>query len=533
MLNVEKVEDLLYKISMLFIPIIALLLAAGTTWLVRNRPSRTQWAVNTLLVLIIWFLSLMMLAAIPNVARFSIWQPASLFQPPLEFSLDRISWGLSYCISTVLLSMFLTAATRSDSASTSVRVFWFAFAALAMLVAFAVNLLTVALTLTLLDLCSFVFFIYFAENESEIRRAIVRAGVDLVSVLSIVAAAWINSSDGLHGAGLNAASFSTPAAILFLMGVLLRLGAIPMDLALPSLSPLRRGSNSVLRLLPPALALLLLARFLENGTLPTIRIWLALAGVIGILLGGVRWLLEEDRFLAGPFFVMGLAGVGLLASSNASANGDVLFVTSILMLLVGTLLSLIQVHTPSHRIWPIFAAVLLVGIPWSPGGLITTVVGQSALNEGAWLQAFIGIIGLSSLSLGAIHLFFSTEEPWPTSESLVRIMYSMGLALPALVSIGLGFWIEGTSSIEGGIVTAAAVAVGVGAFFALRNLQRIEIKRWRSVFLRINPQWIFSLIWNILRKILSMARSIGELFEGEAAMLWMFAFIAVLLLALR
>ena len=203
------------------------------------------------------------------------------------------------------------------------------------------------------------------------------------------------------------------------------------------------------------------------------------------------------------------------------------------MLLVGTLLSLIKVHTPSHRIWPIFAAVLLVGIPWSPGGLITTVVGQSALNEGAWLQAFIGIIGLSSLSLGAIHLFFTTEEPWPTSESLVRIMYSLGLALPALVSIGLGFWIEGTSSIEGGIVTAAAVAVGVGAFFALRNLQRIEIKRWRSVFLRINPQRIFSLIWNILRKFLSMARSIGELFEGEAAMLWMFAFIAVLLLALR
>ncbi len=530
MLNVEKAEELLHKISMLFIPIVALLLAAGGTWLVRNRPSRTQWAVSTLLVLLIWFLSLMMLAAIPNAVSFSIWQPANLFQTPLEFSLDRISWGLAYCISTVLLSMLLTAATRADSASTGVRVFWFVFAALAMLVAFAINLLTVALTFALLDLCSFIFFIYRAENVGEIRRAIVRAGVDLVSVLLIVAAAWMNSIDGI-GAGLDAASFSTPAAMLFFIGILMRLGAIPLDLTLPSLSS--RRSDAVLRLLPPALALLLLARFLENGTPPTIRLWLAVAGTIGILLGGVRWLLEEDQVLSSPFFVMGLAGVGILASSNASANGDVLFATSTLLLLVGALLSLIQVHTPSHRIWPIFAAALLIGMPASPGGLIASVMGQSALNEGAWIQALIGIIGLSSLSLGAIHLFFEEEEPWPNSESLVRVMYSMGLALPALVSIGLGFWMEGTSSVAGAIVTVAAGALSVGAFFALRNLQGKEFARWRSLFLRINPQWIFSLIWNILRYFLSIARSIGELFEGEAAMLWMFAFVAVLLLALR
>ncbi len=532
MLNVEKAEGLLHKISMLFIPIIALLLAAGATWLVRNRPSRTQWVVSTALVLLIWLLSLLMFAAIPNTASFSIWQPANLFQTPLEFSLDRISWGLAYCITTVLLAMLLTAAIRSDSASTGVRVFWFVFAALAMLVAFAINLLTVALTFALLDLCSLVFFIAFAENMGEIRRAIVRAGVDLVSVLLIVAAAWINSIDGI-GTGLNAASFSTPAALLFLMGILLRLGVIPMDLALPSLSPPRRGAGSILRLLPPALALLLLAKFLENGTPPTIRMWLALAGAIGILLGGVRWLLEEDRVLAGPFFVMGLAGVGLLASSSASANGDVLFATSILLLLVGALLALLQVHTPSHRIWPIFAAALLVGIPWSPGGLITSAMGQSALDEGTWIPALIGIIGLSSLSLGAIHLFFTEEDPWPTGESLVRVMYSMGLALPALASIGLGFWMEGTSSIAGGVVTLSAVAVAAGAFFALRNLQGREFKRWRSLFLRINPQWIFSLISNIARYSLRMARSIAELFEGEAAMLWMFAFVAVLLLALR
>jgi hypothetical protein len=482
--------------------------------------------------LLIWFLSLVILAAIPDSASFSIWQPENLFQTPLEFSLDRTSWVLAYCITTVLLSMNLTAAISSESASTGVRVFWFVYAALAMLVAFAINLLTAVLTFALLDLCSFIFFIYFMDNVDDIRRAIVRAGVDLVSVFLIITAAWMNSIEGI-GAGLDAASFSTPAALMFLIGILLRFGVIPLQLTLPSPSPFRRGTGSLLRLLPPALALLLLARFLENGAPSTIRFWLALAGAIGILLGGVRWMLEEDRVLASPFFVMGLAGVGILASSRASANGDVLLVTSEMLLLVGALLSLVQIHTPSHRVWPVFAAALLLGIPWSPGGRISSVIGQSALNEGAWIQALLGIIGISSLSLGAIHLFFSEEEPWPTGESLLRVMYSMGLALPVLVSIGLGFWIAGTPSIEGGIVTAVAIAVGVGAFFALRNLEGIELTRWRAMFLRINPQWIFSGIWIILRRSLSMARSIGELFEGEAAMLWMFVFVAALLLALR
>ena len=519
---------------MIFIPIIALLLAAGVTWLARNRPSRTQWVVSTSFGVIVWFLSLLLFVAIPNAASFSVWQPASLFQTPFEFSLDKTSWGIAYCITTVLLSMILTAATRPDIASTAVRVFWFLYAALAMLAVFAINLLTVVLAFALIDLSSFIFYIYFTENVDDIRQAIIRAGIDLGGLLFIVAAAWVNSIDG-HGVGLSATSFSAPAAFLFLVGILLRLGLIPLRFGRPSFSPLRRGVGTLLRLYPPALALLLLSRFIGNGAPEFIKVWLAVAGTIGILIGGIRWVLEEDRNSASPFLVMGLAGIGILTSIGASTNGDVLFATSALLLLVGGVLSLIQIHTPSHRVWPVFAAALLVGMPWSPGGLISSEMGQSALNEGMWIQMFVGIIGLSCLGLGAIHIYFLEEEPWPTGESLIRIMYSMGLALPVLVSIGLGLWMDDTFSIYGGLVSVTAVAVGVGAFFSLRNIGAVVNDRWRAVFLflRFDPQRIYSVFWTTLRRFLTIARSIGDLFEGEAAMLWMFAFIALLLLTLR
>ncbi len=532
MLIVDKDRGISPQNRMLLIQIIALLLAAGATWLARNRPSRIQWVVSASLGFLIWLLSLLMLTAIPDAARFVVWQPADLFQTPLELSLDKASWGLAYCISTVLLSMILMAATRPEIASTRVRSFWFVYAAMATLALFASNLLTVVLTFALIDLCSFIFFILFTESVDGVRRAIVRAGVDLGGLLLFVSAAWVNSIDG-GGAGLNATSFTTPAAILFLMGVLLRLGVIPVQFTIPSLSPLQRGEGTLLRLFPPAIALSLLAKFLENGASSTIRFWLAIAGVIGIMVGGVRWLLEEDRISARSYLVMGLAGVGILAASSASANGEILFATSALLLLVGALLSLIKIHTPSHRAWPILAAALMVGMPWSLGGLISSQIGFSAVNDGAWIKALIGIIGLSSLSLGAIHIFFADEETWPTGESLIRVMYSTGLGLPILVSIGLGFWFYETFSIYGGLVSLAAIAVGAGLFFALRNLSGINDERWRSIILRLNLQWIYSAFWGILRRSLSLARSFGELFEGEGAILWMFAFIAVLILALR
>ena len=97
--------------------------------------------------------------------------------------------------------------------------------------------------------------------------------------------------------------------------------------------------------------------------------------------------------------------------------------------------------------WSIFAVALLAGIPWSPGGLTTSVLGQAAIVEGMWIQALLGIIGMSILALGAFHTFFEEEKSWNSSESLIRVMYSMGLALPVLVSFGLGFWIRNTFSI--------------------------------------------------------------------------------------
>ena len=327
---------LLLIISMLLIPILILLLAAGATWMVRNRPSRIQWVVSALFALFLWLISLIISTAIPSDALISIWKPAALFLTPLEFILDRISWGLIYSIATVLLSLILTAATRPEAASAGMRSFWFVYAALAMVTVLAENLLTVLLAFALLDLCSFTFVIYHIESGGNIRRAIIRAGVDLGGLLLILSAAWMNSIEGI-GAGLDATAFSPPGALLFLMGILLRLGLIPLDSALPMLSTLRRGSGMLLRLLPPALAMSLLARFLDNGVPSTLRIWLVMAGAIGILVGGVRWLLEEDRILASPFFIMGLAGVGILTSSSASAPGDVLLTTSILLLLIGFL----------------------------------------------------------------------------------------------------------------------------------------------------------------------------------------------------
>jgi hypothetical protein len=182
----------------------------------------------------------------------------------------------------------------------------------------------------------------------------------------------------------------------------------------------------------------------------------------------------------------------------------------------------------------VLAVALLVGLPITPGGHIASVVGQSILEEGAWIQALLVIPGMSFLALGTFHLFFTEEKPWNSGETLIRVMYSMGLALPVLVCIGLGFWMRTTISVSGVVVSAVVVGLGVGEFYGLRKISGVRrFERWKSLILRLNLRWFYTLLWNIIRQSLAIARSIGELFEGEGAMLWMFAFVALLFLALR
>jgi hypothetical protein len=508
----------------------ALFIAGIAIWILRNQAVRTQWAVSAAFAALCWLLGMALVFRYPLILRFSAWQPESLFQSPLLLSLDRTSWIYLYAMTTVLLAMIFTAAARPAIASAGVRAFWFFYTGLAILAILAANLLTLAVTWALMDFMTLVFYVRLAESPLDVQRALFRSGVDMAGVLLLLAGASLNHLAG--GDTLITTPFvSVAGALLVLLGALIRLGLMPLHFGAPGYEPLRRGLGTLLRLFPPAVSLVLVTRMFEIGLPEATKLWLLLAGITGTLVGGIRWILESDALRSRPFFVMGISSIAVLAGfTGADAEG--VRAAGVALLLMGATLSLAEIHTPAHRIWPLLAALFLIGTPWTPGGILAGLFGQEFIGGGSIYTAIIGLFGMSALGLGALHVFFVEETPWPTSESLTRLTYGMGLAIPVLVGVGVGIWFRTLPQLPGLIFFGGSILISGVGFLLLRRMPATEAQRWQAFAGLVDPQPVYRLLWYPLRSFARVMRSVGAVFEGQGALIWMFVVLLFLVLAL-
>jgi hypothetical protein len=507
-----------------------LLIAGIAIWILRNQAVRTQWAVSAAFAAVCWLLGMTLIFRYPAILRFSVWQPENLFQSPLLLSLDRTSWVYLYAMTTVLLAMIFTAAARPAIASAGVRAFWFFYTGLAILAILAANLLTLAITWALMDFMTLVFYVRLAGRPLDVQRALFRSGVDMVGVLLLLAGASLNHLAG--GDTLITTPFvSLSGVFLVLLAALIRLGLMPLHFGAPGFEPLRRGLGTLLRLFPPAVSLALLTRMFEIGLPEATRPWLLLAGITGMIVGGIRWILEADAIRSRPFFVMGVSSLAVLVGLNG-AGAEGVRAAGVMLLLMGATLSLAEIHTPANRIWPLIAALVLIGAPWTPGGIIAGLFGEAFVEGRALVTTVISVIGMAALGLGALHVFFEEETPWPTAESLTRLTYGLGLAIPVLVGIGVGIWFRTLPGLSGLIVFGSAALFGGAGFLLLRRLPATQAQRWQAIADRVDPQPVYRLLWYPLRSLARIVRSVGAVFEGEGALIWMFVVLLFVVLAL-
>lgn len=515
---------------MLFIPLIALVVAAFATWILRNRAARTQWAVSASLGILIWILTMVLSNSLPASVSVSVWQPERLFQSPLEFSLDQTSWAYMYAGSTVLLAMILTAAARQNIAPAEVRAFWFIYTALAMIAMLAANLVTLTISWALMDFLTLVFFLRYAERPEDIQRALIRTGIDMAGVLLLFAGASMNFQAG-GDTSITTAFRSTTGVLLVILAALFRLGVLPIHFGIPTIGPIRRGMGTLLRLFPPAVSLILLTRLFGLGLPIETRMWLMLAGMIGVIVGGVRWVLEDDVIESRPFFVLAISSLAVLAGA-VEWGADSPRAAGVTMLLIGATLSLSEIHSPTHRVWPMLGALILVGLPFSAGGALAAVFGRILIIGGSVPALIIGFMGLTLLGLGALHAVLESETPWPSGETLVRVMFGVGIALPLLVSIGLGIWLQAVPEIEGLLSFGISAALCALLYFILRRLPAELIQQWQGMAVMADPQRVYRAMWSPLRILARIARVFGSLFEGEGALLWMLVVVLFIVLAL-
>ena len=517
---------------MAVVPILILFAGSMVTWFSRKRHERVLWALNSGTALLVWLICLILVMNVPNVTSLSVWRPSELFTSRLELHLDAVGWLFLYGTATVVVSVVFTEASRPGKATPGTRSLLLSYAAVAMTAMLAGNLLTVAMTWTLMDIWTVVFLLRMQEDTKSISMLMIRWAVDVGGVLLALSAALINGAEG-GSSSLTSPLTSSLAAVLLVLAALLRLGLLPPHISITYRSYKQHGLGTLIRLLPPVAALSVLVRMMNIGVPDEAVPWLRLAGVLGVIVGGLRWSLHTDVATARLFLVLGVSGLGVLAASlSVGSGGAPIAAAGIVLLFAGTVVSLTEVFVPTHRLWLGLASILMAGMPGTPGGVIAASLVESALNGSPLGLVIIGILGLILLTSGCLRLIFLPIRPWPSSESLVRVMYGLGLALPGIVSFGLGLRMSGSVTLEAVAGFAIALTIATLAFFWLRRLPQRDVDRWGRLIEWLDPNPLYRLLWGGSRALIQFFRAIGDILEGEGAMLWMSVILLLLIIAL-
>jgi len=99
---------------------------------------------------------------------------------------------------------------------------------------------------------------------------------------------------------LREAALTTSSTLLITLAAVFRLGLFPLHLALPAEANIRQGLATVLRLIPAAVALEVMARLAAFGFVPATRLWLTIFALAAALVGAAQLLRIEDPRLACP-----------------------------------------------------------------------------------------------------------------------------------------------------------------------------------------------------------------------------------------
>ena len=111
-------------------------------------------------------------------------------------------------------------------------------------------------------------------------------------------------------------------------------------------------------------------------------------------------------------------------------------------------------------------------------------------------------------------------------------MFSVGLALPILVSLGLGIWLQAAPGVYSLSIFGLSVTLAALMFALLRRMPPGIVQRWQAVVSRADPQGFYRAMWRPIKGIARIARMSGSIFEGEGALLWMAVAVLFLILAL-
>ncbi len=510
-------------------------------------------AITTALLALLTLLSLP-LFGLPVGATLSDWAPDSLLPTALMLEVDVLAWLFALATVTLTLAALLTGLVRPGGRRIISRGAMLALTLVGLIAYFSDNLITRLLAWAGLDLVYFLALALLARGERLPQQAALSLSVNSVGTLLMLVAAILIGRSGAP-LTLRDALLTPGPALLITVAAILRLGLFPLHLSLPVDANIRQGLGTLLRLIPAGVALETVARLAVFDSAGPLRPMLTIFGVAATLVGALQLWNTADVRQGLVYVVIAQSGVALLAGLwGVSPTALPLAGQTLALILGGGLIYLSKDFDEQHRwlaLFPALGAATLMGLPFTIGfvSLNGLYAGLLQGGPGLWMVLALVCLGQALLAAGLLRAVFWPGEPVETTP-LLRAGYMAGLSLLAVfvvftaVLIGVlgsrlgapdGGWFgfSGPSSLAslGLVALTAAAGVGVWRFEQLTRASTESVAGLIVSLLRL--EWLYRLMWSAVRLLSSAINLVGEVLEGEGALLWTLAIVLAVVLLFR
>ncbi len=463
-----------------------------------------------------WTLILISYTTEPVLITLLNWEDNSFFHASPSLLLDEYSWLYAVAVTTLLLAVLLTDASRVWDIQPAAWGVDLAITAAGLLALFAANPLTLLLAWATVDLTeTYTLLTQLTSNEQR-EQVVVSFSVRVVGILLLIFAILQTQIMG----GL-LVFWEIPKAIsgYLILAAGFRLGVLLPHQPFIQEPPLRRGLGTIVRLVPVATSLVLLTRVAVVGASAEWELGLTVASAASLMLGGLGWFFSRNELDGRPFWIFGMSTLAVVGSARAMP-----FVSQawgLGLLISGGILFLYSTKRRRYLWIPASGLLAISGLPFTP-----TWRGFSLFAGMNPIFSIVFSLGVGFLFLGYLRHSLSVIESGDEIESWARILYPIGLITPPLVFWGLAYsqkWLHpvqmGLQGVEWWLGALIISLVSGITYLLLRKSTRFSLENLigKRAF---SLGGIYRLLWRGYVSISKLGQYLADLLEGEGGIFW-------------
>lgn len=503
---------------------IFLLLAGALAVLVwhRLRPGfGVPWLICTAASLLVWVFLLVISFRMPIPLAFNTWRALGEAADFPSFLLDSTSWVYLFSLTGLLLAVLLTASARLIHQSNPYT--WaacLAIVAMGMLSVLSANPLTLAAAWSAIDLVELVTMLALLRQNEWIRQVIVAFAIRITGTLLLLGAILQARSLGVV---LNFSQVPPEVSLPLLLAAGLRLGVLPLNLPFLREVITRRGVGVVLRLVPAASSLVLLAR-LPAGAFPAdwMPVLTALT-LVAVAYGALMWMTARNELDGRPYLMISLAGFAV--GSALRGRPDAGLAWGAALILSGGLLVLYSARGRQVLVFPLLGLLGLTGIPFTPAASGWSGLWSLPPN----LPDVVFILAHVLLLIGYLRHSLAPADDLNGMERWIQGIYPVGL-----FTLVVTFWAAAHLHLPGTRVLLPALPGVISTLLALGLTALLSRSRraspgWLTVIIRqiaarlaafFRLDWFYRLFWIAYDLGRRLVGFLTVILEGEGGVLW-------------